>query len=820
MHGILPVPTPAGGRTIQRHLVLLVLGTLVPVLLFTGVTLWRFAEAEQARIAAATREAADVTVAALDRELTALVATAQVLAGSLPDRGGLEAFHARASEAARLLDGVVTLRDADSRQRLNTDLPWGAPLPGTTGVGATDREVARTGRPAVTDLYRGVLDGRLHFAVVLPIRLEDGPGFLALALPLARLQAVLDAAPRGPGEVATVLDGVGALAARSPADAAGEANPAAMAAAVAGPARAGMRRVTAADGGSLLLAERRSAVSPWRAGVAVPERLVLAPLRRAFWIFGLGGAAALALALLLATLLGRRLAGALDTLVAAGRAVVAELPVALAATPLREANQAIAALAEATGRRDAEAAARQLGEERLRVALLDAPILACSWDLELRYTWLADPQSELMPLDVIGRRDDELVPASLAPQAAELMAFKRAVIEGGARLRRTVRWRRRDGALHTFDLIGEPLREGGAVSGGVLAAHDVTRHVLAAEERMRLAATLSAEQARLAAVFEAVPVGLIIAEAPSGRIVAANRRSVAISGHPTRFSAGMEQYEEWAGRHADGRAVESQEYPLARVIARGEERPELELLYARPDGREVWLRLIGAPIRDAEGTLLGAVVACVDIDRERRDAEALRGQEARQRLLINELNHRVKNTLATVQSMILQSLRGTADAEEVRVRLLGRVFALAAAHDVLTRTTWEGAPLRDVLEGAIAPLRPADPARIGFDGPAVLLPPRAVLALSLAIHELAANAAKHGALSQEGGSVQLSWRHDDGVLRLRWAERGGPPVAPPTHHGFGSRLIERGLAHELGGGATLEFLPDGLVCSIEARLTR
>jgi two-component sensor histidine kinase len=137
----------------------------------------------------------------------------------------------------------------------------------------------------------------------------------------------------------------------------------------------------------------------------------------------------------------------------------------------------------------------------------------------------------------------------------------------------------------------------------------------------------------------------------------------------------------------------------------------------------------------------------------------------------------------------------------------------------LTQQNWTGAPLRDLVEGATAAYRSQDQDRFEIDGPNVRVPPRAALALALAIHELCTNASKYGALSQEKGRVKLLWSVQKGRrLHIRWSEHGGPPVEPPTRRGFGSRLIERGLASDLGGEISIDFLSKGVVCTIDAPL--
>lgn len=213
---------------------------------------------------------------------------------------------------------------------------------------------------------------------------------------------------------------------------------------------------------------------------------------------------------------------------------------------------------------------------------------------------------------------------------------------------------------------------------------------------------------------------------------------------------------------------------------------------------------------------------------ERDDRAALRvalteNQEARrhQQLLINELNHRVKNTLAIIQSIAMQTLRGIDTPPEVRASFMARLMALADAHDILTAENWDGAEMETVITKAATVHRDSTGgSRFRLSGPSIRLMPKTAVALSMGFHELATNAAKYGALSTPTGMVDVSWSIEQSGeasrLQLRWSEHGGPVVAEPHHKGFGSRLIERGLAGELAGEAKLEFQPAGLVCTITA----
>lgn len=197
-----------------------------------------------------------------------------------------------------------------------------------------------------------------------------------------------------------------------------------------------------------------------------------------------------------------------------------------------------------------------------------------------------------------------------------------------------------------------------------------------------------------------------------------------------------------------------------------------------------------------------------------------RAMQDRQATMLHELNHRVKNTLATVQALARQSTRG---GEAPGERFEQRLLALSKTHDLLTRDDWSGASLRAVLEGEIGPYR-GGTARFLVDGPEVDLPPRHVLSLGMTLHELVTNAAKHGALSVSNGEIRVVWElaHGEGGshrLRLTWTEAGGPPVVPPSRRGFGTRLIGTSIERELDGEVELDFAREGLRCSVDVPLS-
>lgn len=195
--------------------------------------------------------------------------------------------------------------------------------------------------------------------------------------------------------------------------------------------------------------------------------------------------------------------------------------------------------------------------------------------------------------------------------------------------------------------------------------------------------------------------------------------------------------------------------------------------------------------------------------REEQALRELAASREHERLLAAEIDHRAKNLLTVVQSLVRQTARTSADKRTLEDALSGRLRALASAHELLSAEKWAAVDLRTLVARGIGPF--ADAGRVGLDGEHVRVPAKAAVTLGMVVHELATNATKYGALSTAGGRVDIAWRIERGaVLRLSWTESGGPAVSPPRNQGFGTALLNRSLAHDLDGGIDLDFRPEGL----------
>ncbi|HEY8574253.1 sensor histidine kinase [Phenylobacterium sp.] len=253
-----------------------------------------------------------------------------------------------------------------------------------------------------------------------------------------------------------------------------------------------------------------------------------------------------------------------------------------------------------------------------------------------------------------------------------------------------------------------------------------------------------------------------------------------------------------------------------RETARREGRAENSRWHCRKTGERFWGNGVTLHIEEPEAGEFLKIL---------RDETRIKLADEQRILLLNELNHRVKNTLATVQSIAEQTLRAGKVDIAVRENLTERLQALSHAHDLLVTESWAGADLEAVVEKALAPHRHDQLKVFSIDGPPVRLSPPQAVAISLVLHELATNALKHGALSAPGGEVSITWNlavDGDGRrhMSLLWAESGGPPVVTPASRGFGTRMIARTFSAQSGGRAQLDYAPGGLRCSLDLLLSQ
>ena len=326
-----------------------------------------------------------------------------------------------------------------------------------------------------------------------------------------------------------------------------------------------------------------------------------------------------------------------------------------------------------------------------------------------------------------------------------------------------------------------------------------------ATERGRAALRQSEQQLEFA--LRAGRLGSWELNLKNGRLIASDEFRAAFGLGPNER---LDRYTQLLARiHPDDRA--QLEQAMDQAIDQGGNL-DIEYRITKPNGEIGWTLVRGRAVNDEHGTPVRIAGVALDITARKTGEERLR-------LLLDELNHRVKNTLATVQSVALQTLRNAADPTQFAATFIARIGALARAHELLSAASWDGASLEEVISRTLAPLvTGGDQGRISFSGPPINLGPNAAVTLNMVFHELTTNAGKYGALSVPTGRVEVLWSivEDQGVryVQIDWRESGGPPVVAPTRRGFGSRLIEQGLAREFEGQAELTFNQEGVRCHI------
>jgi len=249
-----------------------------------------------------------------------------------------------------------------------------------------------------------------------------------------------------------------------------------------------------------------------------------------------------------------------------------------------------------------------------------------------------------------------------------------------------------------------------------------------------------------------------------------------------------------------------EEPAILERIRRGERVEHFETVRMRKHGSRVDISLTISPVKNAEGKIIGASKIARDITERKRS-------EAQIAILAREAEHRAKNVLATVQATVHLTQSDT--PEGLKQAIEGRIQALANVHRLFVESRWEGADLHGLAQEELAAYSPGRETRVQIDGPSVLLEPNAAQAIAVILHELATNAAKYGALSVPNGQVRTEWSHEqNGQLVLRWTEKGGPPVEPPTRRGFGARVMENMVRGQFKGELKFDWHPEGLACEI------
>ncbi|HEX3674228.1 MAG TPA: HWE histidine kinase domain-containing protein [Rhizomicrobium sp.] len=362
---------------------------------------------------------------------------------------------------------------------------------------------------------------------------------------------------------------------------------------------------------------------------------------------------------------------------------------------------------------------------------------------------------------------------------------------------------RPDGSRVTILANTDPLfDDDGELIGAVSCFQDISA-------LRRASVRLHDQERSFRGLLDALPVAIYTTDA-KGKITFFNKSAADLAGREPKL--GEDDWcVTWRLYHPDGTPLPHDQCPMAQALKRDESIRGAEAIVERPDGTRIPMTPYPTPLHDADGNLVGAVNMLIDIS-ERKKAEA------QQKALIDEVNHRVKNTLATVQALAGQTLRGAA-SKDMRDAFEARLLALSRVHDQLARRQWECAELETILKDVFAPYRGERGDHIRLGGSSVSLPPKVALTLAMVLHELATNAAHFGALSSQNGTLTVTWRLNETgaqpMLHLDWSEDGGPAAVAPAAQGFGLKLLQRGVEKELGGESRIAFAPEGVRCALD-----
>lgn len=432
-------------------------------------------------------------------------------------------------------------------------------------------------------------------------------------------------------------------------------------------------------------------------------------------------------------------------------------------------------------------------EASLALAVAEAPVGIAIFDREMRYLAISRryaADNGLADEPFIGRSHYELFPG--IPE--HWRQIHRRVIDNGEEFSHEGEPYLGTGEGMTQWIKWEikPWRsDGEAIGGAVLFAEVINRQL---EERVRL---LSAEQ-RYRSIFNLAAVG-IARVGPDGRFLEVNNRFAEIAGFSAAelLAGGFQQI-----THPDDLAEDLAN--VEQLLSGKVQTFAMEKRYITKAGAPVWVNLTVALVRDSANEPDYFISVIEDIS-ERKLAQD------RERLLSREVDHRAKNLLMVVQSIV--HLSGGHSTEAFKESVVGRIEALARAHSLLAASRWNAVAIRPLVEEELAPFA-TEGCQVSWDGPSLNLKPPAAQSLGLVVHELATNAAKYGAFSKAGGNVEVNWSVDDDKLYIDWKESGGPPVAVPSSSGFGSALMRITIERQLKGKLDFDWAPHGLKCQI------
>ncbi len=788
-------------RTVGGHLAVYGIAVVAPILIFTGIVFHSYIAMEHAHLEQHALQTVRALKSEIDREFEGVVQTLTALAAS-PSliSGDYARFHSHATAVVRLSgDQHITLTDATGQPIVDTRVEWGAGLPASTIEAGALRELLRTKRPYISDL----LPGQNAFSIILPV-LRDGKvvNLLGVSISLARFSQLLNSPSLPDGWNAEVIDGRGALVALS-------RNHAVASLTDLPETSANVSRTKEAkdwstvqlefvDGndGEKLRATTQSDLANWLITTSVPPALA----RPAVWswqLFAAGGAALLGLSLLLALYFGRKLALPIRMTALAANAFGRGEAMPQLGLRLQEVDEVLNALKAASAQRRQAEDQLRIAHERMTLALSATDMGMWERDLTTNHVTWSEAMYRLFdrsPEEFTGDPDqvysyvhpDDRVRFRQAHQDAVHGAADnfeqefRIVTPSGA-----VRWLYRRAFVRRLP--------NGACASVLGVAIDITDRKRAESTNAQLAAIVASSNEAILSV------------SPDGVINTWNTGAEQTFGYTKDEALGMPLQELFS---PDGLAG----YESIRASMQSGETVRLESLCYGKDRHQMEVAIIANPVRTCSQPITGYSITI-------RDISARKEHDRHLASVMRELTHRSKNLLAIIQAMARQTALRSDGLLDFESRFSGRLQSLARSHELLISNDWEGAMLADLVDMQRSAFGTRH-ARIRASGPDVFLRPEAIVNIGLALHELASNAERHGALSVATGRVELGWsieRVKNGPQRLMvvWRERGRPSSGELLHRGFGRDILEHVTPTALGAKVVLKAIPDGLLWTLE-----
>ena len=795
-------------RPLWHLLIVLGCTVIAPLLLFGVYTGLRITDAQLRDARNDLMSKAGELSADVDREIVGEIERLHALAASDSLRQGDFAEFQRQAEASLALrqSGNIALVDRNMQELVNTWLAFGRPLP-KTPVPESVETVLATGNPQVTGLFMGLVTKGLMYAIIVPVQIDGENRYALVRSPDQHALARVVAANKlPPGRQAVVSDATHRIIVRSDQQGVpiGRKLPSAQWHR-AGPA--GEFEFIDSEGRPSVEAFTWSELTGWKSAVWAPTAVLEAPVRTLWWTIVLTGALALTLVVGLASWLGRVIARSVDDAARAAAALGEGISLPLSGSPVAEVDTLMAELHRtAAKRRAAEDLVRQsesIFRAMFNVSSVGKFEVAPESGRFLRANkamceFVGYCEEELLARSVYDitypdnlERDRELCRRLDAGESAVFDVEKRYIRKDG----KTVWARTTVNVIH--DECGRPLR------------HTAVIQDLSARKQAEQA--LEASKARLQIALNATRLGSWQYD-PVHRVVSGDARFSEIF-DVVADEIPIEQIKKWV--HPN----DAELFWASPDAALNPAHPKpyaQECRITRQDGQIRWIEVHG--LADFEGIgrkrrAVGFIGTVADIT-ERKE------REEREHLLMREVNHRAKNMLSVVDAIARQT--AARNPEDFVERFSERMQALSASQELLVRNEWRGVDIEDLVCAQLSHFADVIGTRIVVDGPKLRLKPAAAQAIGLAVHELATNAGKYGALSTDKGRVDIRWGAEGETLTMSWTECGGPPVSAPERRGFGSTVVERMAERSLGGTVDLDYARSGLTwhltCPAESTL--